>query len=107
MTIENLVAKAGWNAIDKGLVFPQSYKNSFIDYHKHIKSELKELRKAVKPWNPVDTTTTLYDPNSFEAELADIVIRTASYCDWIGVDLQKAITDKMAYNEKRSSGKDY
>jgi len=107
MDIDFLVKRAGKIAKDKGFNKIKSQDNSFKDFHRHIKSELKELKKAVKPWEPIDHTTTFYDPNSCEAEIADIIIRTASYCDLIGVDLNKAVMEKMFYNSKRLPGKEY
>lgn len=39
--------------------------------------------------------------NSFEDEMADIVIRVADMCGYLGIDLEKHIELKMKYNATR------
>lgn len=36
-------------------------------------------------------------------ELADIILRTLDLAEWQGIDIEKAITDKMAINEVRGT----
>jgi NTP pyrophosphatase (non-canonical NTP hydrolase) len=40
-------------------------------------------------------------PVGFPSEMADAVIRIAELCEYLGIDLEKAIEEKMAYNETR------
>lgn len=40
-------------------------------------------------------------PEGVAVELADAVIRIADLCGYLGIDLEKAIAEKMAYNETR------
>ena len=107
MNIKDLVTAAGMNAYRKGQIKRQSYSKSLKDYYNHMKSELKEVKKAEKPWSGVNVTMTAYNPDSFESEIADLIIRTASYCHLMGIDLDKAIIEKLAYNETRKEGKEY
>ncbi len=41
-------------------------------------------------------------PEGIPSELADVVIRVADMCGYYGIDLEKAIEEKMEYNETRS-----
>ncbi|MDA3779726.1 MAG: hypothetical protein PF487_05805 [Bacteroidales bacterium] len=41
-------------------------------------------------------------PEGIPSELADVVIRVADMCGYYGIDLEKAIEEKMEYNEIRS-----
>lgn len=40
-------------------------------------------------------------PEGFPTELADIVIRTLDMAEWLGIDLEKEILQKHAYNQTR------
>jgi NTP pyrophosphatase (non-canonical NTP hydrolase) len=40
--------------------------------------------------------------DTLEDELADVVIRIADFCGAMGIDLERQIAAKMAYNETRS-----
>ena len=39
----------------------------------------------------------------FDTELADIILRVADLAHWQGVDISKAIQDKMKINEERGT----
>lgn len=45
---------------------------------------------------------SLNKPEGVPAELADVVIRIADMCGFYGIDLQKAVEEKMEYNATRS-----
>jgi len=99
MTITEMVYSANSIARKNGFNISQSNKESFNDLMKHIKSELKELKRSEKPWEIRDCGE--YNPDSYEAELADIVIRIASYCGHQHINLEDEILKKMDYNSKR------
>jgi NTP pyrophosphatase (non-canonical NTP hydrolase) len=40
-------------------------------------------------------------PEGIPSEMADIVIRVMDYCGYAGIDLEKAIAEKMEYNRTR------
>lgn len=68
-------------------------------------SELSEALEDIR--NGKDPRTTYYEvgkiskPCGVPAELADVVIRICGFCSRHGVDLGKAVLEKMAYNETR------
>lgn len=49
----------------------------------------------------MDTTNVGGKPCGFPSELADILIRVADLAGALGIDLNKALLEKMAYNETR------
>lgn len=49
-----------------------------------------------------NAVSKLYKPIGVWSELADIVIRVADLCGLYGIDLDKALEAKMAYNKTRS-----
>lgn len=48
-----------------------------------------------------DIPSTLGKPEGFSIELADAVIRILDLCGALGIDLEKAVETKMAYNATR------
>lgn len=44
---------------------------------------------------------SLMKPSGFASEIADVVIRIGDLCGYLGIDLQKAVSEKMAYNATR------
>ena len=48
-----------------------------------------------------ESTYFTYVKNSFEAEIADTVIRIFDLCGYLNIDLEKHIELKMKYNETR------
>ena len=68
-----------------------------------IVTELAEAMEEVRVGRDV---TDLYfegdKPCGVPSELADVVIRVASYCGFRGIDLGNAVEVKRAYNKTRS-----
>lgn len=52
--------------------------------------------------NPTDATGRLRKPVGIDSELADVVIRVMDLCAHLGIDLERAIREKHAYNETRT-----
>jgi NTP pyrophosphatase (non-canonical NTP hydrolase) len=86
--------------------------------HSEISEAVEDLRKGHPPsalWyvRPDKTVSddefqgmhngvwTLYKPCGVPSELADIVIRVLHFAGKHGIDLEKAIEEKMAYNDSR------
>lgn len=42
-----------------------------------------------------------YIKNTFEDELADVIIRTLSICGYLGIDIERNVLAKMKYNKTR------
>ena len=42
-----------------------------------------------------------YIKNTFEDELADVIIRTLSVCGYLGIDIERSVLAKMKYNKTR------
>lgn len=42
-----------------------------------------------------------YIKNTFEDELADVIIRTLSVCGYLGIDIERNVLAKMRYNKTR------
>lgn len=42
-----------------------------------------------------------FKPVGFPSEMADIVIRVADLCGALGIDLEKAVSEKLTYNSTR------
>lgn len=51
--------------------------------------------------SPTDGTGRLRKPIGIDSEMADIVIRVMDLCAHLGIDLERAIREKHAYNETR------
>jgi NTP pyrophosphatase (non-canonical NTP hydrolase) len=82
-----------------------------------IVSELGEALEAhrknrVADWDAFENqniTFAVAIKDSFEDELADAVIRILDYCGGTGIDIQRHIAEKLAYNatRERLHGKNY
>lgn len=110
MELSELVKEAYSNAIDKG--FLESYffiiflrskmklnSNEFIDLKNNfignllmsVSDEVSEAHDALRK----------NDFDNFKEELADIVIRVATICGLLEIDLNKEIENKLEKNKKR------
>lgn len=70
--------------------------------HSELSEALEEYRKGLPP-HVVHYTPTENGPKpeGIGIELADCMIRILHYADNFGIDMQAAILEKMAFNEKR------
>ena len=66
-------------------------------------SELSEALEDIRAGKPLDALeyTEKGKPIGVPSELADVVIRVMHFCGKHGINLGKAILEKMAYNESR------
>jgi len=105
MDIKTLITEAHQTAIDHGwwenwgkiiYALPGDMSETFENYVSNsclmlMASELGEACEAIRHG----------DDENLAEELADVVIRIADYCGWKCIDLEKAITEKMAKNKTR------
>lgn len=87
-------------AVDKGWWNPaKTIGEQVVLYHAELSEGIEEIRTGHKP-------AEIYykdgKPEGFPIELADCVIRMMDTCEFYGIDLAKAILDKMEYNNTRS-----
>ena len=86
------------NAVDKG--FHDEY-HSHGDYISLMHSELSESLEEFRKRNSM----IYYDdgkPEGVAVELADCVLRIFDWAGMMGVDLEKVLIEKHAYNKTRS-----
>lgn len=63
---------------------------------------VSELAEAMEGHRKNLKDTHLVDRPMIEAELADVIIRTADLCGGLGLDLGGAVAAKLAYNATRA-----
>lgn len=75
--------------------------------HSELSEALEDYRKGMKPTEKVLDGVPAYTPKirqkpcGIPSELADVVIRIFDMCGHYGIDLEKAVIEKMEYNETR------
>ncbi|WP_182540599.1 nucleoside triphosphate pyrophosphohydrolase family protein [Fontibacillus panacisegetis] len=104
--INKLVKAAHENAVSKGWWDEdRSFGEIIALIHSEASEALEDYRngRAINDmWlEPEDETMMYAKPCGIPSELADIVIRVFDACGRYGIDLERAITKKMAYNATR------
>ncbi|WP_207145666.1 hypothetical protein [Brevibacillus brevis] len=97
----NALCKAAYNnAVEKGWYEePRSFGDVIALIHSELSEALEEYRRGKK------FTEEYYcneKPCGIPSELADVVIRVFDFCGSQGIDLEKAIREKMKYNSTRT-----
>lgn len=73
----------------------------FCDFSKYEECK-KEMDVGVRTSEEIEKYAfEKYIKNTFEDELADVIIRTLSVCGYLGIDIERNVLAKMRYNKTR------
>lgn len=117
LSVTELVQQAHGNAVQHGFWDnPPEFGTSIALIHSELSEALEEVRAGnrIRPNDPAPAvyysgggysatapTACCIKPEGYAIELADAVIRIADLCGYMGIDLEAAIKEKMAYNATR------
>ena len=126
MTIKKLQDKAFSNALKHGfhhkdqnigellMLIVSELSEALEADRKNKHADLQKYNAGIATYNGESesqdkSTFEFYIKDTFEDELADVVIRVADLCGYLNIDLESHIKAKMRYNESRphKHGKEY
>ena len=99
MTIRELQKQAYANVVAKG------WPDRRIEVPEQVALICSEACEALKAWRvkqPISWLDSDKKPQGIGAEYANILIRVAHYAELLGVDLEREVIAKLAYNRTRA-----
>jgi NTP pyrophosphatase (non-canonical NTP hydrolase) len=109
MTVKQLQDKCFGHALTHGFIRKNMDVPKLLD---EVHGEVDEALSAIRIGRRADykkycdegkgnEAFVKYVKDSLEDELADTVMRVATICGYLGIDLQKHIAEKLAFNKNR------
>jgi NTP pyrophosphatase (non-canonical NTP hydrolase) len=105
MNIKTLIEESHKTAIEKGWWNDTTGNqvnvgNQFSNFHSEISEAWEEYRKG-KGWDEIYYRPSDGKPEGIPVEFADLLIRIFDTCGNYGIPLERALTEKLAFNKKR------
>ena len=101
MTIKELVDNAHAMSRSKGWYDGADAQRNVPEMLALIHSEVSEALEDYRVGAMAEDARENGKPCGFPSEIADIVIRVADLCGYLGIDLEGAVERKMSYNQTR------